>query len=142
MSDAPLEQRPTARPADYAVLGFVCLTAALAGATEVLLVPLYAGGSILPITVLFGAATTYGLPKLGAWMVGAARGAVLPLLSWLVVVLALGFLARPEGDVIVQGGNNEQWVMFALVIAGAVIGFSTVLQTSVSAPPVRRGPTP
>lgn len=130
-ADAPAAA-PRAGLADYLVLAIVCATAGLAGAIEVLLVPLYVGTVILPISVVLGMTTTFALPRLGLWLTRAVSGAVLPLATWLVVVLGLGFVARPEGDVLVEGGNAEQWVMFAMVVGAAVVGFATVVRSTIN----------
>jgi hypothetical protein len=46
---------------------------------------------------------------------------------WILPVLGLGFYTRPEGDVIVAGGNNEQWVALAMIVAAMVVGFRVVI---------------
>lgn len=128
--DAP---KPSPAP-DYLVLLLICATAFLAGLVEVLLVPLYAGSSILPIAVPLGMATTYGLPRLGSWLTGTVAGALLPLVSWFVATLGLALVNRPAGDVLVQGGTSpQQWVLFAMIIGGSVVGFATVVRTGVPA---------
>ena len=120
--------------ADYLVLALICASAVLSGLLELLLVPHYVDGHIFPISVPLAMITTYALPKLGFWLIGQVRGAVLPLLFWIVPVLALGFLGRPEGDLIIEGGNNEQWVALAMIVAGAVVGF-TVITVGTLPPP-------
>jgi len=125
---------------DYLVLLVVCATSFLAGIVEVLLVPLYSGTVILPITVLLGVATTYGFPKLGYWLTTTISGGLLPLVTWFVATLGLAFIGRPEADVVVEGGNAQQWVLFALIVAGAVVGFATVVRVSGAAAQVRTAP--
>jgi hypothetical protein len=112
--------------ADYLVLALICASAVLAGLLELLLVPHYVDGHIFPISVPLAMITTYALPKLGFWLIGQVRGAALPLVFWIVPVLTLGFLGRPEGDLIIEGGNNEQWVALAMIVAGAVVGFVVI----------------
>ena len=61
----------------------------------------------------------------------------LPFVAWLVVVLALGFVTRPEGDVILPGGSL-QWVAFAMIIGGTLAGTITVVMIV----PPRAAPLP
>jgi len=124
-------------PVDYLLLLLVCATAFLAGLIEVLLVPLYSGTVIIPITVVLGIVTTYALPRLGFWLTATVSGGVLPLVSWFVATLGLSFVGRPEADVVVVGGNAQQWVLFALIVFGAVVGFATIVRVTGAAAPVR-----
>jgi hypothetical protein len=119
-------------------LALVCATALLAGTIEVMLVPLYHGATVLPITVLLGMATTFALPRLGIWLTRTPSGGFLPLACWFVAVLGLAFIGRPEGDVLVEGGNAQQWVLFVLIIASAVVGFVTVVRSTEALAPVRQ----
>ena len=118
---------------DYLLLVLICATSAVAGIIELLLVPHYLGATIFPISVPLGMITTYALPKLGFWVTRAVRGAVLPLVFWVVPVLTLGFYPRPEGDVVIAGGNNEQWVAVAMIVLAMVIGFRVVIVDTVPA---------
>jgi len=124
-------------PLDYLVLLVVCATAFLAGLVEVLLVPLYSGTVIIPVTVVLGMVTTYALPRLGFWLTGTVGGGLLPLVAWFVATLGLSFVGRPEADVVVEGGNAQQWVLFALIVVGAVVGFATIVRVTGAAAPVR-----
>lgn len=137
------QQRESAAGAlDYLVLALVCATAVAAGILEVMLVPLYSGDQIIPITVLLGMGTMFGLPRLGIWLTGTMSGAVLPVVSWFIPTLGLTLVNRPEGDVLVPGGNAQQWVLFALIIAGAIVGFTTVVRSAAALAPLQRRPGP
>jgi hypothetical protein len=57
-----------------------------------------------------------------------------PFLCWLLPVLVLALLPRPEGDVVVQGGGGQQWAFYGLLLGGCVAGFATVVLTG---PPPR-----
>jgi len=123
--DAPAET--AAGAVDYLLLALICLTSAVAGVIELLLVPRYLGGTIFPICVPLAMLTTYALPMLGFWLTRAAKGAVLPLVCWIVPVLVLGFWSRPDGDVVIAGGNSEQWVALVMIVAAMVVGFRVVI---------------
>lgn len=136
----PVEDASTERRArgDYAVLAIVCASAIVAGTIEVLLIPLHVGGTALPITVLFGILTAFALPRLGLWLTQTLAGGVVPLACWLITVLAVAFYPRPEGDVLVLGGkSSQQWVLFAMIVAGALAGFRTVLRGAEALAPPR-----
>jgi hypothetical protein len=135
VEDAPIERRAGA---DYAVLAIVCASAIVAGTIEVLLIPLHIGGTALPITVLFGILTGLVLPRLGLWLTQTMAGGVLPLACWLIAVLGVAFYPRPEGDVLVLGGkSSQQWVLFAMIVAGALAGFRTILRGAETLAPPR-----
>ena len=109
------------------MLALVCATAAVAGIIELLLVPRYVGATIFPISVPLAVLTVWGLPKLGYFLTRTVAGAALPLACWMLPVLVLTFWPRPEGDLVVEGGNSQQWVMFAMIVAGAIVGFRVVI---------------
>ena len=127
---------------DYALLVLVCATAAVAGLVEVLLVPRYIGSLIFPIAVPLGVLTAWGLPRLGFFLTRRVSGAALPLLCWMLPVLILTFWPRPAGDVVVEGGNAEQWVAFTMIVLGAVIGFRVVVVDTVPAKAPSARPRP
>lgn len=110
-----------------AVIGMAlcCLSALLAALIEVLLVPLYVGRVLLPVTILLALATNAALPLLARRLTGATFAAVIPVALWLICVLLLG-TSRPEGDVLLPGGGNVQLVSYGLITAGALSGIATV----------------
>jgi Family of unknown function (DUF6113) len=110
-----------------AVIGMAlcCLSALLAALIEVLLVPLYVGRALLPVTILLALATNAALPLLARRLTGATFAAVIPVALWLICVLLLG-TSRPEGDVLLPGGGNVQLVSYGLITAGALSGIATV----------------
>lgn len=119
-------------------LGLVTLSAALAALLEALLVPTYAGSVIVPLAVVLGIASNVALPLLARWIGGSTGGAALPVVAWMVVLLALASITRPEGDVLLPGGTL-QWVTYGLLLGGALAGAATVV---LSMPPAagRVGP--
>lgn len=100
----------------------------LTGLLESMLVPLYSGSSTVPIAPVLAVLTNIGLPWLARRVADRLLPVALPFVGWLVTVLALGFVTRPEGDVILPGGSL-QWVAFALIIGGTLAGTATVVLT-------------
>ena len=126
------------RPAGAGVLAWfavvlICLCAALAAVLEALLVPLYDGTKLVPIAVVAALASNVALPRLARTVVPAMLGVALPFVSWLVVIIGFGVLGRPEGDVILPGGD-PQWVAYGVLLGGALAGTLTVV-TSAPRPP-------
>lgn len=119
---------------DWVGVVCVCGSAMLAALIELFLVPLYAGSVLVPITVLIAVASNVLLPRLGKALVPTTAAAVLPFVSWLIVVVAVGWFARPEGDVVLPGGSGAEWVGLAMTFGGALAGTATVVMT---APPPR-----
>jgi hypothetical protein len=112
-----------------AALLVVCLAAWLAGLIEVLLVPVYIGSVLVPVTILFGLATSVALPRLARAAVPSTAAAVLPFLVWLFTVVWLAMTPRAEGDVLVRAGVGEQWVFYGLLLGGTIAGTVTVVFT-------------
>jgi hypothetical protein len=102
--------------------------AALAGLLELLYVPLYAGSILVPVTVVFAIAFNLGLPRLARTLVDTTSAALLPFLTWLAVVVAVGLFPRPEGDVILPGGGGGvEWVSYGVLLGGALAGTVTLV---------------
>ena len=76
-------------------------------------------------------ASNVALPRLARTLVPSTLAAGLPFLSWLVVVIGFGLIARPEGDVIVPGAPAAaEYVGYGVVLGGALAGAITVATTS------------
>ncbi len=116
-------------------VGLIALVGALAGLLESLLVPLYAGSVVIPIVVALGVASNVLLPRMARALVPTTPAAAAPVLAWLIVVVGFGITVRPEGDVILPGGDL-QWVTYGLVLGGALAGTVAV---ALGAPPARGG---
>jgi hypothetical protein len=130
---------PTAPPdwLDWAGVALITLCAALAGLLETLLVPLYLGRVIFPITVLLTVASNALLPRLARSLVPRTVAALLPLLAWLAVVIVFGVLTRPEGDVILPGApEGAELVTYAVLLGGALVG--TVTTVMLTPPPLTK----
>ena len=140
--DAPIGPDAAARPSVVAWLGVGLLVACalLAGLLELLLVPLYAGGVLIPVSALFAIATNVALPRLAVVLVRRTLAAVAPFIAWLVVAIGFGVLTRPEGDVVLPGGGYVEYLAYATLLGGAVAGTVTVVMCV--PPPKPRGPRP
>ncbi|WP_375483809.1 hypothetical protein [uncultured Jatrophihabitans sp.] len=121
----------------WLTLLLLCASAALAALLESLFVPLYAGGTLVPVTVLATIVTNVALPLLARAVVPTMGGTVAPFVVWLVVVIGFGVLTRPEGDVILPGGD-PQWVSYAVLLGGALVGTITVISSVPRAPEMTR----
>lgn len=126
----PVPTAPGASPGrlvDLAGIVMLCGAAALAGMFDVLLVPLYAGRVLVPVSVVLAIAGNVALPRLARSLVDRTWAAVLPVAVWLVVTVGLGFTARPEGDVLLPGGGYVQWVGFGVFLGGLAAGLGTII---------------
>ena len=133
-------------PIAWVTLLLLCASAVLCAVLESLLVPLYAGATLVPVAVLATIVTNVGLPLLARTAVPTTPAVVAPFLVWLVAVIGFGVLTRPEGDVILPGGD-AQWVSYAVLLGGALVGTITVISSVPRAPettqrqqPYRRPP--
>jgi predicted PurR-regulated permease PerM len=114
--------------ADWAGVALLMLAGALAGLLETLLVPLYAGSVVLPVSVVLAIASNVLLPRLARALVPRTAVAIAPFLTWLVVVILFGVLARPEGDVVLPGSPaSVQYVTYGVVFGGALAGTATLV---------------
>jgi hypothetical protein len=124
---------------DWAGVALLTLTGALAGLVETLLVPLYAGSVVAPVSVLLAIASNIALPRLARALVPRTAAALAPFAGWLVVVILFGVLARPEGDVVLPGAPAAlQYVTYGVVFGGALAGTATLVMMT-PPPPSRKG---
>lgn len=113
--------------AGVAAVLLVCAAAVLSALLELFYIPVYIGAAIAPFTVLAAAVGNFVLPRLGRAALGSTAGAVIPVLCWLVPLMLLSLLPRPEGDVLVEGGQNQPYVFYGVVLVGSMVGFATAL---------------
>jgi hypothetical protein len=108
-------------------VALLCGCAVLSGVLALFLVPLYAGSVLVPVAVLVALASNIALPRLARTLVETTAAAVLPFACWLVTVIVIGVLPRPEGDVVLPGGGGAlQWVSYGVLLGGALAGTVTV----------------
>ncbi|MDT4891018.1 MAG: hypothetical protein QOE97_53 [Pseudonocardiales bacterium] len=108
-------------------LGALCAAGMLAAALEMLLVPLYAGKTLVPLTVALAVLINVALPLLARSIVPSGAAALAPFGAWLLVVVVVGLFPRPEGDVILPGGGAVEWVGYGVLLGGTVAGTVTVV---------------
>jgi hypothetical protein len=124
---------------DWAGVVLICAVAALAAVLEALFVPFYIGTVIAPFALLAALVSNAVLPRMARTLVPTTLAAVLPFLTWLVVIIAFGVVARPEGDVILPGAPGEvEAVVYGLLLGGAIAG--TVSVATSAPPPTRKRP--
>jgi len=109
-----------------ALVGFTVI-GALSAVIEVLLVPLYIGSVIFPVTLLLVVIGNVMLPRLVRGLVNAAAVSLVPIVGWLAVVAVMGFLPSEMGDVLLPGYGSGQYVGQALVPLGLFSGVISVL---------------
>jgi hypothetical protein len=116
-------------------IGVLVLSACsvLAAILELMFIPLYAGSVLVPVAVAGAVTGNIVLPRLVWALVPSTRAAGLPLLAWLLVMLAVVVLPRPEGDVLLPGGSMT-WVTYGVLLGGALAGAVTLVVLSNPAP--------
>jgi hypothetical protein len=116
---------PVARSRGRRVLEAVALlvtglSGAMAGALEILLVPLRVGAVLVPVSVPLAVVGNLALARLARDATGRTAAALLPLGLWLVVVLTLSLRTDPEQDVLVRAESGEPYVFYALLLGGVI----------------------
>lgn len=123
---------------DWAGVVLVTLSGALSAFIETLLVPLYVGSVIAPVSVVLALVGNVGLPRMAHVLVPRTAVALLPFLGWLAVIVGFGVLTRPEGDVILPGSPTAaEFVTYALLGVGVIAGTATIV--ALAPPPAVRG---
>lgn len=116
-------------------LVLVCASAVLCAVLELMLIPqFYIGGQIIPLVIIAAVANNIGLPVLGYHAVRAARGAVLPVLFWLITLLFLSIYQRPEGDLLVIAAYDQDLAFYGMLLFGGIAGFGSIVMLSGRAP--------
>ena len=105
----------------------LCAAAALAALLELLIVPLYDGGTIMPVTVLFGVVGNIALPRLARSFADRTGAMVAVFAAWLLPLVIFAMTPRAEGDVLVRAGGSEEKVFYALLLGGLVAGVATIV---------------
>ena len=134
---APGARVAPATGVDWVSFVLICAIAVFSALLELMLIPLYIGSIIIPISVVGAIASNVVLPWWGHRTIGRGLGAVLPVVCWLIVILGLSVVTRPEGDIFVSAAFNQNWVYYGVILLGAVAGFTTVLRATNPAPAPR-----
>jgi hypothetical protein len=143
----PTQPQPGA--ADWAAVALLCACGVFSGLLELLFVgQYYVGTFVVPVVVVAAVVGNFVLTRWGYRILGRLSGATLPLVFWLLPVLALTMYNRPEGDVIVTSLYGQQWVYYGVLFLGAGAGLVTIVMLTGgprARPPVappRPRPTP
>lgn len=107
------------KPASLAVLLVLVLDAVLLAAIELLYLPLWIGAVPFPITIVLAGVSTPWLVRSSAALGGPSWVAAVPLVVWVVALLALG-VAGPGGDVLLPADWRALLLMAAGIFPGAV----------------------
>jgi hypothetical protein len=103
--------------AGWAVTAVVA--AAWLALVEVFWLPLRIGGVLLPLSIVAAIAGNLLLPGVALRLSGSRLVAVLPAVTWLVVVVG-GMVRRPEGDLVITGGGATGVVNLAFLMLGVL----------------------
>lgn len=111
-------------------VALLCGCAVLSGLLALFLVPLYAGSVLVPVAVVVAVASNVALPRLARALMPTTVATVLPFVFWLLAVIVVGVVPRPEGDVVLPGGSGAlQWVSYGVLLGGALAGTVTVVMS-------------
>ena len=124
-----------------AVVLFVLL-GAMSAVLEILLVPVYVGGVIFPITLLLAIGGNIFLGRGLRSLTGSTGLASLPLLVWVLVIFFMGFVADSMGDVLLPGYGQGQYVALALPLLGILAGVMSIFLEPRAAPAAATRPQP
>ncbi len=135
--------------AEWVAVALLCGSGVFSALLELLFIGrFYAGKIVVPVVVVVAVGGNLVLTRWGYRILRRVSGATLPLVFWMLPVLALTMYNRPEGDVIVTSQYGQQYVYYGLLFLGAGAGFITIVMLSgtPSRPPVdapvRPRPTP
>jgi hypothetical protein len=113
---------------EWASFAFICASAALAALLELFFLAQFYGGTvIIPVVIIAAIAGNLVLPRLGRAVIGGAKGAVVPVVLWLIVILVPTLYNRPEGDIFVLAEYGQQYAYYGLLFTGAIAGFGTIV---------------
>ena len=110
---------------------------------EVFWLPLRVGGVLLPLSIPAAVVGNLVLTGLCLRASGSRLVALLPAVTWLVVVVA-AMSRRPEGDLVITGGGAAGVVNLAFLLTGVLAAaFAVGRMLGGSSPaPVRPAPEP
>jgi hypothetical protein len=118
---------PSRLPRALVALGLLiyAVAGALSALLEILLVPLRAGSTLVPIAVVLAVASNILIPWLSSAITNSALGAAPPVVLWILTAFLLSS-SRPEGDVLLPGGSDVQWVSYGVLFGGLFTGLITM----------------
>lgn len=125
---APPVERVPGRVVTVASYALVVVLSVENAVLSAFLLPLRVGGTLVPVSLLLAGAGTAVLGVVGARVVRARWGAVVPGLLWVVLALLAGS-RRSEGDLVLAGGEDSGLASLGLVFlavgaVGAAAGYA------------------
>jgi hypothetical protein len=119
------DERPGA--VEWVTFALICGSAVLSALLELMFLSRwYVGTVLVPVVILVAIVGNLGLPRWGFSVLGSVKGAVLPVVLWLLVIMVLALYNRPEGDILVLGNQGQSAGFYGLFFAGAIAGFVTI----------------
>lgn len=113
---------------EWLSFAFICASTVLSALLEVMfLSKFYVGTVIVPVVIVAAVIGNLVLPRWGAEVLASGKGAVIPVVLWLLVVIVLTLYNRPEGDVFVLGNQGQQYAFYGLLFGGAIAGFVSIV---------------
>jgi hypothetical protein len=117
---------------EWVTLALICASSALSALLELLFLgQFYVGSIIVPLVIVAAIAGNLALPRWGMSVIGAGKGAVLPMLCWLIVLLVPSLYNRPEGDLFVIASYGQEYAFYGLLLGGSLAGFATIVTRTV-----------
>jgi hypothetical protein len=125
-------QRSGPGAVEWLTLALICASAALSALLELLFLgQFYVGKVIVPLVIVAGVTGNIVLPRWGMSVVDAGKGAVLPVVCWLIVLLVPSLYNRPEGDLFVIATHGQEYAFYGLLLGGSLAGFATIVTRTV-----------
>jgi hypothetical protein len=117
--------QPLGRPGQIFAVGLFTVLGAMTAALEILLVPLYIGSVIFPITLVIVLVCNSYLPRAVRMFTDSTGLALLPVAAWVVVLIYFGLVPNPMGDVLLPGYGQGQYVGEGLLVIGLLVGVAS-----------------
>ena len=116
---------------EWLTFALICGSVVLSAILELMfLSQWYVGTVLVPFVILAAIAGNFALPYWGFSVIGSAKGAIVPVGVWLLVIVFPTLYIRPEGDIFVLGNHGQSYGFYGLLFAGAIAGFVTVVMST------------
>jgi hypothetical protein len=113
---------------EWATFALICGSVVLSATLELMfLSQWYIGTVLVPFVILAAIAGNLALPYWGFSIIGSAKGAIVPVGLWLLVIVFPTLYMRPEGDIFVLGNHGQNYGFYGLFFTGSIAGFATVV---------------
>ena len=105
------------------------LIGVVSAALDVLFIPFYVGANVFPISVALAIGGNFLVPPMVGRFVRSVPIIALPVGLWVTTSIGLGFANTKDGDVLVPGYGQGQYVAIATLFLGTLAGVVSVLRT-------------